>query len=115
MNDILIEELTAHSINSKSFTIRRICGQAAKELAELDKCLKGQTFSTATANKRIGHLQVKITELQAVVDIRNETDVAIGGWLSAALDDPNVCAEMKLDIVSWFADRKHKTPEKQDE
>ena len=39
MNDNLIEELTAHSINSKSFTIRRICGQAAARMAELEGLL----------------------------------------------------------------------------
>lgn len=27
---------------------------------------------------------------------------AIGSWLSAALDDPKVCAEMKRDINEWF-------------
>lgn len=27
---------------------------------------------------------------------------AIGSWLSAALDDPNVCDEMKRDINEWF-------------
>lgn len=26
----------------------------------------------------------------------------IGKWLSAALDDPNVCDEMKIDIRAWF-------------
>ncbi len=26
----------------------------------------------------------------------------IGSWLSAALDDPNVCADMKADILAWF-------------
>jgi len=26
----------------------------------------------------------------------------IGKWLSAALDDPNVCAEMKADIRRFF-------------
>jgi hypothetical protein len=26
----------------------------------------------------------------------------LGSWLSAALDDPNVCAEMKADIEAWF-------------
>lgn len=26
----------------------------------------------------------------------------LGKWMSAALDDPNVCAEMKADITSWF-------------
>lgn len=26
----------------------------------------------------------------------------LGAWMSAALDDPNVCAEMKADIHAWF-------------
>lgn len=26
----------------------------------------------------------------------------IGKWLSAALEDPGVCAEMKADINAWF-------------
>lgn len=29
-------------------------------------------------------------------------DNLIGKWLSAALDDPNVCAEMKTDIAVWL-------------
>ena len=31
-----------------------------------------------------------------------ETHWAVGAWLSAALDDPNVCEEMKADIGEWF-------------
>lgn len=27
----------------------------------------------------------------------------LGSWMSAALDDPNVCDEMKADISAWFA------------
>lgn len=34
--------------------------------------------------------------------IINDAEIAIGGWLSAALDDPAVCAEIKRDIVAWF-------------
>lgn len=30
----------------------------------------------------------------------------IGKWLSAALDDPNVCADMKADIAAWFDSQK---------
>ncbi|MEK7817349.1 MAG: hypothetical protein AAB281_03760 [Actinomycetota bacterium] len=30
-------------------------------------------------------------------------DVALGKWLSAALDDPDVCTEMKADIRAWFS------------
>lgn len=29
-------------------------------------------------------------------------DTALGKWLSAALDDPAVCSEMKSDIKDWF-------------
>ena len=29
-------------------------------------------------------------------------DFKIGAWLSAAIEDPEVCDEMKLDIETWF-------------
>lgn len=29
--------------------------------------------------------------------------VALGGWMSAALDDPAVCEAMKADINRWFS------------
>lgn len=32
-----------------------------------------------------------------------EASAGVGRWLSAALDDPGVCAEMKADINAWFA------------
>ena len=32
-----------------------------------------------------------------------QASVAVGGWLSAALDDPNVCDAMKADINRWFS------------
>lgn len=28
---------------------------------------------------------------------------SVGKWLSAALDDPLVCEEMKRDVEEWFA------------
>ena len=33
---------------------------------------------------------------------KNDAEIAIGKWLSAALEDENTCAEMKKDIVNWF-------------
>lgn len=30
-------------------------------------------------------------------------NVRLGKWMSAALDDPNVCEEMKADIREWFS------------
>ena len=32
---------------------------------------------------------------------------SIGSWLSAALDDPNVCEAMKADIRDWFGEGGH--------
>lgn len=29
--------------------------------------------------------------------------VSLGAWMSAALDDPAVCAAMKADIQEWFS------------
>jgi len=31
-----------------------------------------------------------------------ESSIKLGSWLSAALDDPNSCAEFKADIQAWF-------------
>lgn len=32
-----------------------------------------------------------------------EAELNMGKWMSAALEDPNVCDEMKADIRAWFA------------
>lgn len=37
-------------------------------------------------------------EIAAIRDAGN----LLGQWLSAALDDPNVCPEMKRHIEAWF-------------
>ncbi len=31
-----------------------------------------------------------------------EASLSVGKWMSAALDDPDVCDEMKADINEWF-------------
>ena len=36
------------------------------------------------------------------MDKRVDAEMAIGKWLSAAMEDSNVCGEMKADIVEWF-------------
>lgn len=41
---------------------------------------------------------ILLTEHKAV-----HASVAVGGWLSAALDDPNVCDAMKADVNRWFS------------
>lgn len=43
------------------------------------------------------------TEPQRYVLVDAAVQERIGAWLSAALDDPKVCAEMKADIEAWFA------------
>ena len=35
-------------------------------------------------------------------DATQRTTSKLGAWLAAALDDPNVCAEMKADIEAWM-------------
>lgn len=44
---------------------------------------------------------------RSIHDLHEET---IGPWLSAALDDPKVCAAMKDDIEVWFASLAEITP-----
>lgn len=41
-------------------------------------------------------------EISAAVERTMKADYKIGWWLSAALEDPAVCAEMKADINAWF-------------
>ena len=36
-------------------------------------------------------------------DKLHETEMNLGSWLSAALEDPNVCKEMKQHIEEWFS------------
>lgn len=37
-------------------------------------------------------------------------EVRLGRWMSAALDDPNVCDEMKADIREWFSAGEPRCP-----
>ena len=46
------------------------------------------------------------TPTKVEVDEYEDADVKIGAWLSAALEDDNVCAEMKVDITRWFTARE---------
>ena len=40
---------------------------------------------------------------------QTEEDIKLGSWLSAALDDPEVCQEMKLDIIKWMDSFEYRT------
>lgn len=41
-------------------------------------------------------------ELGDYLVANQEVSFRIGAWLSAAMDDPNVCLAMKIDITSWL-------------
>jgi len=101
----------------------------ASALAEL-QALRDERDAIATARDMMGSLWVKekdraeaaeadiTTYQQIVADMTQEAELAtlraqverlraaaepLGAWLSAALDDPKPCAEMKRDINAWFA------------
>jgi hypothetical protein len=52
--------------------------------------------------------------MRLVTCMTKEED-ALGKWLSAALDDPNVCDEMKADIRAWFDSKTFELPERTEE
>lgn len=47
------------------------------------------------ANEILSLLQAENTQLKKASD-------KLGAWMSAALEDENVCEEMKIDIRGWF-------------
>ena len=49
------------------------------------------------------HAETKLARAREIIAAKNAADDKIGSWLSAALEDPGVCAEMKADIEQWFA------------
>lgn len=59
---------------------------------------EGSSETKLAALDEIEELKTKIRELRSADD-------RIGFWLSAVLDDPNVCEEMKADIRAWFDTR----------
>lgn len=52
-----------------------------------------------------GHLETELQEadkLRAEIAKLRAANDRLGKWMSAALDDPGVCTEMKADITAWF-------------
>jgi hypothetical protein len=45
-------------------------------------------------------------EVVTVIERAINSDKALGKWMSAALEDDKVCAEMKADILEWFEAHK---------
>ena len=53
---------------------------------------------------RIEDLEIQVETLKDVMYLNAKKDFDfIGAWFSAALSDPNVCAEMKKDLENWFS------------
>ena len=77
-----------------------------------DPCLKHGNFLEMAASTERGRLgaiaraetaEAKYDEALYIDHESVLASVGVGRWLSAALDDPNVCDEMKADIRRWFA------------
>jgi len=43
-----------------------------------------------------------ISELKGNKRIMTKEDYNLGAWMSAAMEDQNVCIEMKHNITAWF-------------
>lgn len=77
-------------------------------LAESDDDIANAVFLLARysrAMKENAQLSTRLRDCEiALSSDRNATeeDAALGAWMSAALEDPNVCEEMKQDIRNWF-------------
>ncbi len=54
-----------------------------------------------------GGWPVPVAGTEALIAAAPDLLWPVGSWLSAALDDPNVCEEMKADIRQWFNDGGH--------
>lgn len=66
----------------------QVMEMAADKIELLQEACKGKTECLRDA-------YAQIERLRAAND-------KIGIWMAAALDDPNVCQEMKRDINAWF-------------
>lgn len=65
----------------------------------IDRTPSGDDRNTLTdTNILLNFYRAKFDILDDMIDV----SYAIGAWRSAALGDPNVCAEMKRDINRWF-------------
>lgn len=53
--------------------------------------------------RAINRKSAELGALEPMVQRSIMASAKLGAWLSAALEDPNVCAEMKADIREWFS------------
>ena len=105
--------------------------QCAKQTADMQEYI-GELHDEIRVLKHTVKLSAEVRDqaiferdkMQAQIDVRNheaqshkeyakewrehfyflrEAGDNLGSWMSAALEDPNVCKEMKRDITNWFA------------
>lgn len=72
-------------------------------------CLEVRHAAACQARRDAGNPVASVYEiLQAdekhTRDQMTDAELQVGRWLSASLDDPKVCAEMKRDVRAWFAE-----------
>lgn len=59
----------------------------------------------ALSNRRTTRLTLALNQLDKAaleIDRLKKNNEKLASWMSAALDDPQVCQEMKSDIQDWF-------------
>ncbi|MDE1486759.1 hypothetical protein KKI90_10215 [Xenorhabdus bovienii] len=71
-------------------------------ITDIDESFQGRTQLQLQTNPKGTMFSLK--DLRGVDELVKFESACerIGSWLSAALDDPNVCAEFKNDINLWF-------------
>ena len=78
--------------------------------AQILVCIRDARSDILTLFERVTELDAVLKmDVDAVAEIAAECDklraamLRIAPWLSAATEDPSVCAEMKADIQAFFA------------
>lgn len=75
------------------------CGSLVKHHTERTT----QFYTPLTASEEILKLRAENSKLREQYDKLVDACVNnVGSWLSASLDDPMVCKEMKADVRKWF-------------
>ena len=85
MIDWSLRELKAHGLASDTPTSRSVHAEVMTEAADAIDSLRAHLAQSRAEKERL-----------------REAEDGIGKWLSAALDDPDVCDAMKMDIRAWF-------------